>query len=330
METIWKRSKAMRATMICTLQETDKEKIRNTDSTCKFTFYDDITQCPKEEIASAEILFGNIPTNRITEFSSLKWYQLASAGYERFEGIPLPENAVLTSASGAYGQHISEYMIGGVLSLLQNFHRIRDNQSQQDWKDEGISGNILGSVCAVVGTGNIGSEFAKRLKLLGAARVIGFRRNSSVCPEYFDEIHSLSELKEYLPFADIIGTSLPASNESKNLFDHSTISCFKKNAVFVNVGRGSAVDLNALCDALDENLFGGAIIDVTEPEPLPADHRAWGTQNLMITPHISGGFREGLNLTTENCISLKNIIDLFFENLLHYQKGETLRNTIHF
>ena len=320
----------MKATIICKLQESDKNKIRQTDTTCEFTFYDDISQCPKGEIEQAEILLGNIPVNRIGDFSNLKWCQLASAGYERFDGIPLPPGAVMTNASGAYGHNISEYMICGVLSVLQNFHRIRDNQLRSDWKDEGMAGNILGSVCAVVGTGNIGSEFAKRLKLLGAARVIGFRRNTSVCPEYFDEVHSLSDLPKYLPEADIIGTSLPASPDSQNLFNRNTISCFKKSAVFVNVGRGSAVDLDALCDALDAGKLRGAVLDVTEPEPLPADHRAWNVQNLIITPHISGGFREELNLTSENCISLKNIIDLFFENLRHYKKGEPLRNTIQF
>ena len=316
--------------MICKFQESDKNKIRQTDATCDFTFYDDVTQCPEDEIKQAEILFGNIPVNRIGEFTHLKWCQLASAGYERFDGIPLAPGAVLTSSSGAYGHNISEYMIGGVLGMMQNFHRIRDNQRNNDWKDEGMAGTILGSVCAVIGTGNIGSEFAKRLKLLGAARVIGFRRNTSVCPEYFDEVHSLSDLKKYLPEADIIGTSLPTSPESQNLFDREIISCFKNNAVFVNVGRGSAVDLDALCDALEAGKFRGAVLDVTEPEPLPENHRAWKVQNLFITPHISGGFREDLNLTTDNCISLKIIIELFFENLQHYKKGETLRNTIKF
>ena len=320
----------MKATMICKLQEVDKIRIQKADPSCAFAFYDDITQCSKEEIEMTEILFGNIPTNRIGEFNNLKWYQLASAGYERFDGIPLPPNAILTSMSGAYGIHISEYMIGSVLSLFQNFHRMRDNQSQNNWKDEGMARNIIGSICAVVGTGNIGTEFAKRLKLLGAARVVGFRRNISECPKYFDEVRSLSDLKDFLPEADIVGTSLPASPESTNLFDRETIACFKKTAVFINVGRGSAVDLDALCDALDAGNLWGATIDVTDPEPLPADHKAWKVQNLVITPHISGGFREPLNPSIENCISLKNIIDIFFENLQRYKKGEALRNTIQF
>ena len=317
----------MNILVICKLQKTDQEEIQKTASaSCDFIFRDHIEDCSKKEIESAEVVFGNIPTDLVHEFQNTKWLQLGSAGYERFEGIQLPEGLILTFAAGGYGINISEYMIGGVLSILQNFHRIRDNQFRGEWKDEGLGGNITGSVCLIAGTGNIGGEFAKRLKLLGAAKTIGFRRNASICPEFFDEVHPLSRLKEFLPGADIIGTCLPASPQSHQLFDRSMIHSFKKNAVFVNVGRGSAVDLSALCDAITNNQIRGAVLDVTDPEPLPKDHPAWHVRNLIITPHISGGFRENLNPTLENCISLRCVIDLFLDNLARYQKNEALRN----
>lgn len=310
------------------LQGSDKEKLRCSAPDYRFVFRDDIRDCTDTDYEEAEILFGHIPPSEAAKFQHAKWVQLCSAGYDHFQGVALPPGMQLTNASGAYGPNISEYMIGSVLAMLQNLHRLRDNQRRRQWKDEGLSANIWGATCIVVGAGDIGQSFAEKLKKLGAARVIGFRKDLSNCPPCFDEMHALNALDIYLPQGDIVSASLPSSSETKNLFDKKMIARFKKGSVFINVGRGTAVDLDALCEALEEGRLRAATLDVTEPEPLPSEHRAWLVDNLILTPHISGGFRQDLNPTSDNCISLKNILTLFIENLERYQKRETLKNIV--
>ena len=94
----------------------------------------------------------------------------------------------------------------------------------------------------------------------------------------------------------------------------------KPGAILVNVGRGNAVDLDALCDLLEAGYLGGAALDVTEPEPLPAQHRAWGVPNLQITPHVSGGFH--LEYTNYR------IVEICADNLGRFVRGEKLQNLV--
>jgi len=94
----------------------------------------------------------------------------------------------------------------------------------------------------------------------------------------------------------------------------------KDGATLINVGRGNAVDTEALCDALEDGKLYAAALDVTDPEPLPSDHRMWKIENALITPHISGFFH--LRKTYEN------IVDIFIENLSRFIEGKELENII--
>jgi len=312
------------------LDQKDKERISAAAPDAVIHFCEDIHTLPSEITDKIEIAFGYISPSFLPKLPKLKWIHAASAGYDQFlTAGTLRKDVILTNSSGAYGQNISEYMLGAVLMHMQNFHRLRDNQASASWTDEGLAVNILGSTVAVVGTGDIGSSFAERMKLLGASRVIGFKRNiHAKMPDFFDEIHTLEEIDTYLSEADVIATSLPSSPETTDFFHKERIALFKKGSIFVNVGRGTAVDLEALCTALDEGKVRGATVDVTDPEPLPSSHRAWHTKNLMITPHIAGGFRGYLYPNSDNCISLKNIISIFTQNLQCFLNETPLRNTI--
>ena len=312
------------------LQDEDRKNLLDAAPEMTFTFCDRWEDISPETAKKTEILFGNIPPAVLSSFPHLKWLQTASAGFDKYlDTEDLPKDLLLTGASGAYGENISEYMLCAVLNHFQNFHRMRDNQKKSLWKDEGLAKNILNSTVIIVGTGNIGSEFAKRIHLLGASRIIGFRRNvSAKKPEFFDEIYSAEDIDPFLSIADIIASTLPASFETMNFFDRTRIFRFKKDAVFVNVGRGTTVDLDALCDAVDSGILRGATLDVTDPEPLPPSHRAWSVENLIITPHVAGGFRDHLLPTSGNCISLKNILKIFLSNLNRFQKGEPLHNIV--
>lgn len=318
----------MEMVVLCPLQEEDKLRIAQAapDAEILFTTNAEITP---EQAAQAEVVFGNVVPAKLGWYSNMKWLQLISAGYDAYIGQKeLKQDVLLTCSSGSYGQAISEYLLGAVLEHLLNLHRLRDNQRNCEWKEEGPAKAIQDSVVAVFGVGDIGENFAKRMKLLGAPKVIGFRKNAAKTSEWVDEMYPMEQMQAALPQADIVVSVLPGTQETVNVFNAKTFSWFKPGAVFVNAGRGTAVDLDALCDAVSSGALRGATVDVTPQEPLPADHRAWKIQNLIVTPHVAGGFRVSHGLGSSQCLSLRLIIRHFLENLEKYRKGEPLDHLV--
>jgi phosphoglycerate dehydrogenase-like enzyme len=275
-----------------------------------------------EMVQNANVIIGNPPIDLVKGSNNLEWLQLNSAGVGDYikEGV-LREGTILTNASGAYGLAISEYMLGVLLELYKNLHLYRDNQAESKWQYVGQVKAIYNSTALVVGLGDIGGEFAKRLKALGAY-TIGIRRKDTDKPDYLDELHLMEDLDALLPKADIVALSLPATPLTNKIINKKTLSLMKKDAVLINVGRGTAIDTDALCDALESGHLLGAALDVTDPEPLPADHRLWKIKNAVITPHVSGGY--SLEETRNR------IVNISAENLEAFLNGMKMRNLVDF
>jgi len=287
-----------------------------------FTYADGKSVSPAH-IQQAHIIIGNPPLSILKDClsknsSNLQWLQLQSAGVGEYAKI-LPENVVLTNASGAYGLAISEYMLGVLLELFKKLHLYRDNQLEAKWTYEGQVKSIYNSTALILGVGDIGSEFAKRLKALGAY-IIGIRRRDLDKPDYLDELYTMEHLNDLLPRADIVAMSLPETKLTEKIINRETLKLMKKDAVLINVGRGSAIDTDALCDALEMGQILGAALDVTDPEPLPKDHRLWKIKNAVITPHVSGGY--SLQETYER------ILKICANNLEAYMTGNKLINVV--
>jgi phosphoglycerate dehydrogenase-like enzyme len=271
-------------------------------------------------VKNANIIIGNPSVEMIRDSKNLELLQLQSAGVgEYVEKNSLPEGVVLTNASGAYGLGISEYMLAVLLELIKKLHIYRDKQLKSDWSYSGRVKSISGSTALVVGLGDIGGEFASRLKALGAY-TIGIRRRDASMPDYLNELHFMDKFEELLPRADIVALSLPETKLTTRIINQKTLKLMKQDAVLINVGRGSAVDTEALCDALENGRLAGAALDVTDPEPLPREHRLWGIKNAVITPHVSGGF--SLQETHDR------IIEICADNLEAFLEGKSLKNVV--
>lgn len=276
----------------------------------------------QEELNHTDILIGNPPQGMLHGSPRLQWLQCNSAGVEPFlqPGV-LHSKTLLTNATGAYGLAISEHMLGMLLEIFKKLHLYRDAQHQHQWQSLGQVRSIEGSTVLVLGMGNIGGEFARRVKALGA-HVIGVRRTDTRCPDYADEVHLTADLDQLLPLADVVAVSLPGTRETAGLLDRRRIALMKEGAVVLNVGRGSIIDTEALCDALESGHLGGAGLDVTDPEPLPVGHRLWDIPNAVITPHISGFYH--LPET------LERIVRISAANLKAYTEGLPLKNLVDF
>ncbi|MBR6816118.1 MAG: D-2-hydroxyacid dehydrogenase [Clostridia bacterium] len=287
-------------------------------STLRNILKKDIT---REDILWADIILGSPPMTYLHENDHLALVSLNSAGSTEYcaPGI-LPDNTVLTNATGAYGIIISEWMIGMLLNIYNHFAYYRDLQKQNCWQKLSRGRySVYGAKILIVGAGNIGTEFAKRAKAMGAY-TIGIRRSDTTPSEYFDEVHLTDALDTLLPQADVVALSLPGTDETAHILSDERLALMKQGSVLLNVGRGSAVDTDALCKHLQSGHLMAAALDVTDPEPLNADHPLWQEPNAYITPHISGGM--------DSPISRRIIFELGLHNLKAYLGNGDYRNVV--
>lgn len=275
-----------------------------------------------DQVSRAEIILGNLPIPLLQYAKRLKWLQLNYAGSDNYAapGV-LPEGVILTNASGCYGLAISECMLAGILQLIKRLDQYQRNQAQHIWRNEGAVSSIEGSTTLVVGFGDIGSSFAQRMHALGST-VIGIRRNVTGKPDYVSALYQMDALDRLLPLADFVSLSLPNSPQTQKIMGAKQFAEMKDSAILINVGRGSAVDTDALVAALNGGEIGGAVIDVVDQEPLPAEHPLWDAPHLVLTPHVTGNY----NLPE----TLRRIVNLSLRNLAAYLNGQPMESVVDF
>ena len=271
-----------------------------------------------EQLAAATVIFGWPREADMKQAVSLKWFQTMWAGTEEYDGF-LPEGILFTSSSGSNSRSVAEHMLTGLMAVCRRLPTYLDSQRAHLWKDEGPMKTILGGTVLVAGAGNVGSSFARLCQGLGA-RTIGLKRTVNGPVEGFDEVRTMNELDALLPQADVVALTLPHSPQTVHLMNESRIALMKDDAVLISAGRGSVLDQDALVKAMKAGKLWGAALDVTDPEPLPADHPLWDMPNLLLTPHVAGGMR--LEITRRKCVEMAQ------ENLRRYLAGEKLNNIV--
>jgi phosphoglycerate dehydrogenase-like enzyme len=275
----------------------------------------DAGEIDRETAGTVALIFGNPGKDLIDRCPRLKWIQLQSAGTDGYCNGEIGPGVLLSCATGGYGHGVSEHMTAATLQVVKKLHLYRDEQNRGRWQPRGRVRSILGSTVLVLGLGDIGAEYAWRMKALGAY-VIGIRRTVRAKPDCVDELYPAEKLDDILPRADILALALPGVAETRGIIGRERLARMKEGAVIVNGGRGSAIDTESLCDALESGHILGAALDVTDPEPLPAEHRLWKLEGAVITPHVAGG--RNMAETAEHIMALN------LENAARFVKGERL------
>ena len=240
--------------------------------------------CAYEEVEGV-ICNGLFLHHPIERFTSLRYIQLTSAGFDRVPMEYVQANEItIHNARGVYSIPMAEFAIGGVLQLYKQSKFFYKNQNAHTWeKHRGVL-ELHGKTVCIMGCGSVGRECAKRFQVFGC-RVIGVDllvRDD----EFFQQIYSLSDIDVCLSQADVVLLTLPLTNQTKHLMNEQRFAAMKKGSVLVNISRGGVVDEKALLRALDEKLYG-AVLDVFEEEPLSSDNPLWRKENVLITPHNS-------------------------------------------
>ncbi len=279
----------------------------------------------EEELAlllpGTEIIFGDVKPAWLEDAPDLKWVQISWAGVRPYIGTKLLERVVLTNAAGAFGVTIAEHAAGMLLTLARNFRQYFRNAAEGLWKDAGSEWALEGRRALILGAGDIGKAVAERLRGFGM-ETVGFGKNARKDPAPFDRFITLEDLDAELAGADAGFGALPETPETIHLLNAERLALMKDDAIIVNCGRGSLIDPDALMAELDKGRFYGVGLDVTEPEPLPAESPLWKYDRVLITPHVAGiGFGH-LPKTTDR------IWEIALDNLERYVAGKPLKNVI--
>jgi phosphoglycerate dehydrogenase-like enzyme len=279
---------------------------------------------PDLALRSADVAFGQPDVSNVMEAERLRWIQLTSAGYTRydtphFRSWAEAHGAIVTNSSGVYAEACAEHVFAFMLAqsrLLPQGLVVRCESGSPEWTQlrEG-SALLRGQSALILGFGAIATRL---LELLAPfeMKVTAMRRK----PRGDEKVPVVTpdHLREALAAADHVINILPDNAESLGFISTERLAWMKPGAIFYNIGRGTTVDQQALAESLRSGRLGAAWLDVTDPEPLPDDHPLWKTPNCHITPHTAGGHRnESVTLVRH-----------FLDNLRRFLADMPLRDRI--
>ena len=278
-------------------------------------FYTSDKEIPQSDF-DADIIYGFAPEIVKTN-KNLKWLCVPWAGVDSLmvPGYFANEDCILTNSAGSYGVSIAEHMIASALVVLRRMNEFYDETRAGFWGKPRSQKSLKDCRITVLGTGDIGTTFAKRVRAFEPAALIGVCR-SGKAGDIYDKVLPVSELDSVLPETDLLAMSLPGTPETRNILTRKRIVLLAEGACIVNVGRGTASDEEALADNLENGHLYGAALDVFQTEPLSKNSRLWKLKNLVMTPHVAG------NLTV--AYTKDRNVEMFLEDLKNFTAGRPM------
>jgi phosphoglycerate dehydrogenase-like enzyme len=271
----------------------------------------------------ADAVLGFCSADVLAAGPGIRWVQSFSAGVERCVSIPaLRERGILlTNMQRVAGPVMAEHVMAMMLAYARGLHFYIPERMATRWTRElpppGRMITLEGKTVLVVGLGGIGVEVARRAHALGM-RVVATRASGREGPPFVSYVGLPDELVKLAAEADFVVNTAPLTPATTRMFDAKFFAAVKPGAFFVNVGRGQSVVQDELIAALRSGRLGGAGLDVTEPEPLPAGSPLWQMQNVILTPHVSA----------QSDVDDSVRIAVAVENLRRYVAGEKMLSVV--
>jgi len=256
------------------------------------------------------VLSGRAPRLRelLADMGALRVVQTISAGVDWIRPS-VPPTATLCSAKGARDAAVAEWVLAAILSSVKHLPKLRAQQLDHTWLWR-EPGDLDGHTVMILGYGSIGAALAARLEPFGV-RIIRVARRAR------DGVHSADDLARLLPDAEILVVLIPLSDETDGLLSAELLALLPRGALLVNAARGRVVDTNALLELLYAARLR-AVLDVTEPEPLPPEHPLWDAPGVLITPHIAG----------DSPSAERRAFALVGDQVRRYMAGQPLANVV--
>ncbi|MGD2167104.1 MAG: D-2-hydroxyacid dehydrogenase [Gammaproteobacteria bacterium] len=265
--------------------------------------------------------WGSDIADAMAKAPGLRWLQIVNAGYDNIERAGVPGHVTLTTLGGIGSEVIAEHAVAQLLAVMRAVPLFLAAQQQRRWTFTNLTGSVKAlwrTHVAVLGFGPIGR--AIRDRLLGfEARVTAVARTART-DKKGTRVVQLEQLKALLGQVDALVVACPSKPETRGLIDAEAFEAMRPGCFVANVSRGSIVDTNALVAALESGKLGGAALDVTDPEPLPAEHPLWAYPNVLITPHTAWAGRGELVRA--------QVEEFLISNTRRFLAGESLENVV--
>jgi phosphoglycerate dehydrogenase-like enzyme len=294
-----------------------------------------VSDIPNEIWSKTDILYTDSVLPNIELVPRLKWIQFHYTGLDYVADNPLikKDEIVITTMSGANALQMAEYALTMMLGLSANIKLMMENQLKGYWPDKRWEffrqHELRGSTVGLVGYGSIGREIARLLvpfnvTLLAAKKDLRQLKDDGYIPEglgdpegnLFTRLYPIEAVKSMIKNCDFVVLVLPLTPSTRGLFSVEEFAAMKPTAFLIDISRGGIVDQNALKEALEKKVIGGAALDVYPEEPLPANSPIWKLPNTIISPHI-GGVSTYYNLRAA---------ELFSTNIRRYLENAPLFN----
>jgi len=247
---------------------------------------------------------------------ALRWIQALTAGVEGWLALPdLPAGITLTCARGTHRVQMPENILGALFHLTKPYAGIALDQKEHRWRRR-VSETLAGTTLGILGLGVIGQELARKAEAL-EMRVIGTRKSPAPLP-HVAQVYGPDGTDEVLAASDWVLLLLPVTPETRGFMNAARLKRMKPTAHLLNFGRGELVVDAELIEAVKARTIAGAVLDVFTTEPLPAEHPFWGTENILVLPHI-GGLHPGRDHI---------VAQLFVDNVERFLAGKPLRETV--
>ena len=276
------------------------------------------------EIKDADVLLGYCNESLLKEATQLRWLQVYYAGVENCVASPRVRSGqiLMTNGKRIGSPALAEHAIGMMFMLMRGLDLYYSNQLKGQWQSgvgnpENTFLELTGRTALVVGLGGIGTQVAKRAHALGM-RVIATRGSRREGPDYIEYVGLADEALTLATKADVVINTVPLTERTRGMFNADFFSGMKNTAYYISVGRGGTTVTEDLITALEQGTIAGAGLDVTDPEPLPADHPLWFAPRVIITPHNAG----------RSDRSLDRLWLLLQENLRRYVAGDALLSVV--
>jgi len=271
-------------------------------------------------LCDADVLFAlRLPQDILRRAPHLKWMQMMSAGVEMSLNKDIIESpVVMTNVSGIHVDTISEYILCMMLMFARQMPLYFKLQQEKKWERNDPM-LLRGKTAGIVGLGNIGRKVARIARCFGMD-VIATRRSvtEGMRTRYVDKLIPRQKLPELLAESDFVILTLPSTAETTNLIGEKELSLMKSTAFIINIARGNVIDEEALISALEEKSIAGAVLDVFNQEPLPAESKLWSLPNVILTPHVAGSMTDYFSRCT----------DVFCDNMQRFLAGKRLHHIV--
>lgn len=272
-----------------------------------------------DELFSADVYCGHakvpVDWDGVVRQGRLRWIQSSAAGMDHCLVPPVIESdVVVTSASGVLADQVAEHTIALVTGWCRSLPVFFAAQKRKEFIRRPTR-DLTGSTVGIVGFGGVGRRLVQLLRPF-KTRILATDRFPVDKPDGVDELWPAERLDDVLAASDFVVLALPLNDSTRGMVNADSLARMKRGAVLVNVARGPLVVERDLVEALLAGRLAGAVLDVTDPEPLPLQSGLWEMPNVIITPHVAGQAAWRIDAMTR----------LFCENLRRWQAGQPLIN----